>query len=177
MQYPQVVYKKTKKGVRKMCKSYRRMIGIVVGVSVLIVTATYTGIIPSSTKTPVENRINFNDPALQAKEFITYNSIALSPAQEKIKNEALSSIPAPCCGDHQISTCCCPCNLAKSVWGLSNLLVAERNYSAEEVKSTVLEWIKFTNEDGYAGNACYRGRCNLPFREDGCGGMGETTIF
>lgn len=154
-----------------MKKKYYWMIGIIVGVIVLVLTASYTRMIPEGTKTLVENAINFYDPHLQAKEFITYNSIALTPEQEKIKNEALSTIPAPCCSDYYISTCCCSCNLAKSVWGLSNFLIAERNYSTKEVKRAILEWINFTNKDGYAGNACYRGRCNLPFREDGCGGM------
>lgn len=160
-----------------MKRKYYWIIGIILGVIVIILAASYTRIITGSTKTLGENKINFYDPHLQAKEFITYNSMALTPAQEKIKNEALSTIPAPCCSDYSISTCCCPCNLAKSVWGLSNFLIAELNYSNEEVKSAVLEWIHLTNKDGYAGNACHRGRCNLPFKEDGCGGMDERRIF
>jgi hypothetical protein len=125
----------------------------------------------------MERGIQFHDLEVQTPEFIGYyDSIALTPAQEKIKNRALSTMPAPCCSDYPMSTCCCPCNLAKSVWGLSNFLIVEHNYNAEQVKEAVSEWIRFTNKEGYAGNACYIGRCESPFREDGCGGMGELIL-
>jgi len=155
------------------------MMGITLSAIVLILIVYYfTGIIAEGTKTLGEGGVKLYDAHLQAKEFIAYyNSIALTPEQEKIKSEALSDIPAPCCSNYSISTCCCPCNLAKSTWGLSNFLIAKLGFSAKQVKETVSEWIRFTNKDGYAGNACYRGRCNLPFREDGCGGMDERRIF
>jgi len=159
-------------------KNYYRMIGIALSVVVLILIAYYTEIIPEGTNPSGECGIKFYDPHLQAKEFIAYyNSIALTPEQEKIKSEALSAISAPCCSNYSILTCCCPCNLAKSVWGLSNFLIADHNYSAKQVKEAVSEWIHFTNKDGYAGNACNRGRCDSPFGEDGCGGMDEKKIF
>ena len=161
-----------------MKQKYYWMIGITLSAIVLFLAVYYTGFIPEDTEPLGKNRIEFYDAHSQAKEFIAYsNSIALTPEQEKTKSEALSAIPAPCCSNYSISTCCCPCNLAKSAWGLSNFLLAERNYNANQVKEAVSEWIHFTNKDGYAGNACYKGRCNLPFGEDGCGGMDERRIF
>lgn len=154
------------------------MIGTILSAIALILAVYYTGRIAENTKSPREGEIKFYDAHSQAKEFIGYhNSIALTPEQEQIKSEALSTIPAPCCSDNSISTCCCPCNLAKSVWGLSDFLIAKHNYSVNQVKEAVSEWIRFTNKDGYAGNACYKGRCSSPFSEDGCGGMDETRIF
>jgi hypothetical protein len=157
-------------------KNYYWMIGI--ALSVIVLTIYYTGLMPESAKPSGESGIKFYDAHLQAQEFIAYyNSIALTPEQEKIKSKALSAIPAPCCSNYSILTCCCPCNLAKSVWGLSNFLIAKLGFSANQVKEAVLEWIHFTNKDGYAGNACYMGRCNSSFKEDGCGGMNERRIF
>jgi hypothetical protein len=154
------------------------MIGIALGVVTLILITSYAEIIPEDTNPSVKRGIKFYDAKLQAKEFIAYyNSIALTSEQEKIKSEALSDTPAPCCSNYSILTCCCPCNLAKSVWGLSNFLIADQNYSAKQVKEAISEWIHFTNKDGYPGNACYRGRCNSSFREDGFGGMDERRIF
>lgn len=121
--------------------------------------------------------IVFYDARKQAAEFIGYyNSITLTAKQEQVKKEALSAIPAPCCGDYSIATCCCPCNLAKSVWGLSHFLIVEKGYGAEKVREVVNKWIGFINPDGYTGNSCYTGRCPKPFRENGCGGMDEKHI-
>jgi hypothetical protein len=120
-------------------------------------------------------RIRFYDVKLQAPEFIGYHDMILTPEQKRIKIEALRGIPAPCCSDYPISTCCCPCNLAKSVWGLANFLIINK-YNAQEIRKYVLDWIRFTNKGGYSGKACYVGRCELPFREDGCGGMKELKI-
>lgn len=159
-----------------MRQRYYLTIGI--ALSLITLTVYYAGRKAEGTKLPRENKIKFYDAHSQAREFIAYyNSIPLTSEQEQIKSEALSTISAPCCSNYSMSTCCCPCNLAKSAWGLSNLLIAKHNYSAKQVKEAVSEWIHFTNKDGYAGNACYKGRCNLPFSEDGCGGMDETKIF
>lgn len=122
--------------------------------------------------------IEFYDAREQAAEFISYyHSISLKPEGEEIKKEALSAIPAPCCKDYSIATCCCPCNLAKSVWGLSHLLIAREECSAVEVREVVERWIAFTNESGYSGVACYTKGCNRPFEADGCGGMSESRIL
>jgi hypothetical protein len=72
-------------------------------------------------KGAVASPIDFIDVKEQTKEFIAYSdSIQLTPEQELVKQEALSRIPAPCCSDNSAYTCCCPCNMAKSWWGLSN---------------------------------------------------------
>jgi hypothetical protein len=89
-----------------------------------------------------------------------------------------------------MSTCCCDCNLAKSVWGLSGYLAAEKGLGAEEVRASALQWLRFIHSDYYVGqelaergvnparydlpqgDSCYTGRCELPFAESGCGGMG-----
>jgi hypothetical protein len=122
---------------------------------------------------------SFYDVKSQTPEFIGYfHSIKLTPEQEKIKWEVLKSIPAPCCSDYPVLTCCCECNLAKSVWGLSNYLIAEHNYNAEQLERAVREWIKFTNPSGYTGDACYSpGGCYRSFGSNGCGGMTEENLI
>lgn len=121
--------------------------------------------------------IEFTDVKKQTREFIGYNeSIELTPEQELIKQKALSGIPAPCCSDNSALTCCCPCNMAKSWWGLSHHLIANEGYGAEEVQAAVEAWIEFINPDGFSGNACYTGGCNRPFDRNGCGGMSESKI-
>jgi hypothetical protein len=114
--------------------------------------------------------------ALAARYIAYYKSIALTPGQEKVKTEALETIPAPCCKEYSIATCCCPCNLAKSVWGLSHYLIAQRGQGAGEVRKAAREWLRTANPSGYAGDACGEGRCALPFHEDGCAGMDERKV-
>ncbi len=124
-----------------------------------------------------EDPVKFVDARSDAYRYIAYHRTAkLTPEQETTKEEALSAIPAPCCKDYSIATCCCPCNLAKAVWGLSEQLIVERGYGAERVKSVVEDWIHFTNADGYSGTACYKGGCGRPFDQDGCGGMNEKHV-
>ena len=140
-------------------------------------TAVYFAYVPAANQKVVAGGAEFGDARTQAAEFIAkYNSVSLTPAQRKIREEALSSIPAPCCKEFSIETCCCPCNLAKSVWGLASKLIAERDYDAAQVNSAVKEWIQFTNANGYTGDACHRGGCGRPFDKNGCGGMNENSI-
>jgi hypothetical protein len=125
-----------------------------------------------------EADLEFTDVRTQAREFVGYyQSIQLTPEQEAVKKEALSALPAPCCSDNTAYTCCCPCNMAKTVWGLSNHLIANKGYDAAQVKKAVEEWIAFINPDGFSGNVCYTGRCNQPWAEGGCGGMGAELVF
>jgi len=154
----------------------------VVGVALvfIVLAAYYTEVIPNEIEVTLnatevtlneKNTIVFSDVRSQAPEFLSYyDSITLSPEQERIKNEVLSSMPAPCCAD-PLSTCCCPCNLAKTVWGLSNFLIVKHGYNAEQLKDAISRWLSFTNKNGYTGVACYEGRCEFPFENDGCGGM------
>jgi len=122
--------------------------------------------------------LEFTDARTQAREFAGYNqSIQLTPEQEAVKKEALTAIPAPCCSDNTSYTCCCPCNMAKTIWGLSNWLIAEKGYDAPQVKKAVEDWIAFINPAGFSGDVCYTGRCGLPWAKGGCGGMGAEMIF
>jgi hypothetical protein len=128
-------------------------------------------------KGAVASPIDFIDVKEQTKEFIAYSdSIQLTPEQELVKQEALSRIPAPCCSDNSAYTCCCPCNMAKSWWGLSKHLIVYGGYGAEEVGAAVEEWIEFINPAGFSGNACYSGGCQRPFHRNGCGGMDEDQV-
>ena len=102
-----------------------------------------------------------------------YKSIQLTPEQEAIRKQALASMPAPCCNNFSAATCCCECNLSRSLWGLSKLLITEHQADAEQVRAAVEGWIEALNPSGYEGNTCTTGRCNLPFKMGGCGGMQE----
>ena len=75
------------------------------------------------------------------------------------------------------------------MWGLSKYLVVQENYSVEQVRESVLQWLRFIQPDYYViqelkargvdpavhglswNNPCYAGACELPFAERGCGGM------
>lgn len=123
-----------------------------------------------------------------------YNVAALTPEQERTMRNALLPLRAPCCDDNSMATCCCPCNLAKAVWGLSGYLVAEKRYGVEHVRKAALQWLRFIYSDYYViqemrnrgidpalhglfhENPCYVGECELPFRDGGCGGMGELKL-
>lgn len=107
--------------------------------TVLAVAALFAvpGIFAGTERGP-DGRLVFRDLRLQTEQFIDYwSAIRLTPAQEHIKAEALDAIPAPCCKDYPMKTCCCPCNLAKSAWGFSHYLIAKRGYTVPEVKRAV----------------------------------------
>ena len=123
-------------------------------------------------------RIRFVDVASQTAEFIGYSrSIDLTPAQRAVRDRALAAIPAPCCAKFSMDTCCCPCNLAKSVWGLSNFLITRQHAGDSEVRRATLEWIRFVNPGGFTGDVCDTGGgCSRRFADDGCGGMDERDL-
>ncbi len=122
--------------------------------------------------------LEFTDTKAQAAEYIRYyKNIELTPEQERVKAEALSALPAPCCSDNSLLTCCCPCNMAKSAWGLSAHLITERGFDAEQVRRAAVQWLEFANPDGYTGDACYTGGCGRSFEHNGCGGMNENHIL
>lgn len=124
-----------------------------------------------------KNEIKFYDVKAQSEEFLGYyNTIKLTPEQEKLKTEALSGLPAPCCSDTTMATCCCQCNHSKTVWGMTNYLITKLNYDKDQLRKAASEWIQFTHKNGIAGDACYKGRCNAPFHQDGCGGMKEDQL-
>ena len=130
-----------------------------------------------------------------------YNSIALSAEEQAMRDAALSSLVAPCCDDYPMSTCCCECNLARSVWGLSAYLITEKGYEVGQVQEASSQWLHFIRPDYYVASAlveeginprqfgfttedsCYTGGCNLPFYSrtssghlGGCGGMEELVL-
>jgi hypothetical protein len=128
-------------------------------------------------------------------QFIGYlKTYPLTPDQEAVKSEALSALEAPCCDDHTMYTCCCDCNLAKSVWGLSNYLIIEKGMGADAVRDAALQWLQFIRPEHYRVReleaqgvdpqtqglrhveSCYEGRCELPFSQAGCGGMDELRL-
>ena len=122
-------------------------------------------------------RPRFDDVKARTAEFIgRSSSIPLTPEQEKIKRQALRAIPAPCCKEYSIATCCCPCNLAKTVWGLANYAIARLGYDAAQTRALTIEWLQATNPAGYSGDACNRGGCPKRFSANGCGGMNEDAV-
>ncbi len=146
-------------------------LGILAGLGIYMVA---TG----SWKDAGSRSVEFTDLRRQTEEFHAYyRSIELNPDQEAVMREALSGIEAPCCGDHTAYTCCCPCNMAKSWWGLAKHLIAERGRDAEQVRRQVTEWIEFIGPNGFSGDACYTGGCIRPFHQNGCGGMDENAII
>ena len=121
--------------------------------------------------------IEFRDVEAQSRQFMQwYAEIRLSKAQEAVKKAALDPIPAPCCSDNSAYTCCCACNISRTIWGLSQYMIARQNATAEQVRSKIQEWIAFINPKRFSGSACYSGGCPRPFSEDGCGGMNASNL-
>jgi hypothetical protein len=113
----------------------------------------------------------------EIKTFIGfYHSIRLTPEQERLKVEALSAMPAPCCSKYSLATCCCPCNMAKAAWGLAARLITEKGYNGEKIRLAEASWLKKVNPDGFSGDSCFTGGCKRPMRANGCGGMKEDSI-
>lgn len=124
-----------------------------------------------------EDTLEFTDVRQQTLQFIEFErTIELSPEQEEVKREALSSLPAPCCSDNSAYTCCCPCNSAKAWWGLAAHLIVDKGYDAEQVRSKVADWFEFINPGGFSGDACYTRGCARPFDANGCGGMDDQSV-
>lgn len=120
--------------------------------------------------------VGFDDARAQTVEFMGYyDSIQLTAGQQRIKEQALRPLPAACCSEFSALTCCCECNLSRSVWGLTHHLIA-KGYGAEEVRSTVQQWLAFVSPAGHSGRSCATGRCGKPFAEDGCGGMSPSAL-
>jgi hypothetical protein len=118
--------------------------------------------------------IAFVDLESQMREFIGYeSSIQLTAAQEAVKKDALERRQAVCCDDYTAYTCCCSCNLSKSLWGLSNYLIAVKGMDANQVAEATSRWIEFAGPGGFTGDACYTGGCGRAPHANGCGGMAE----
>jgi len=106
-----------------------------------------------------------------------YRTIALTPEQERVKVEALSAIPAPCCAENPLATCCCPCNMAKAAWGLSAWLITEKGFGVDQLQEATRTWLAAANPDGFSGDACHSGGCSRAMRHNGCGGMNESQVL
>lgn len=127
--------------------------------------------------TALDGELRFTDIDAQSREFMRYYySIELTPEQEAIKKEVLSAMPAACCKTSNAYTCCCPCNLSKTVWGLSNYVLTEKSADARQLRDVVENWMKATNAKGYSGDACHTGGCQRKFSDDGCGGMHDAEL-
>ena len=127
--------------------------------------------------TALDGELRFADIDAQSREFMGYYySIELTPEQEAIKKEVLEAMPAACCDNSNAYTCCCPCNLSKTVWGLSNYVLTEKAADAQQLREVVENWMKATNERGYSGDACHTGGCQRKFSDDGCGGMHDAEL-
>ncbi|HBL30513.1 MAG TPA: hypothetical protein DD490_27065 [Acidobacteria bacterium] len=133
--------------------------------------------VPAAVAAPVSSKPARDFRAEAAKYIDDYNSYRLTPDQEGIKTAALTKIPAPCCDDNSIATCCCPCNMAKAVWGMSAYLIVEEGYGARQLEKAVRDWLAAANPNGFSGRTCYTGGCGRSFDQDGCGGMVEGYIF
>lgn len=123
--------------------------------------------------------VRFFDAPSQTAEFIGYSrSITLTPGEQRVRDEALQAMEAPCCEKFSLATCCCPCNLAKSAWGLTNYLIARKGASAAEVRDAVGGWLAFVNPNGFSGDVCdTAGGCARRFAHNGCGGMDERNLL
>ncbi|MHB0972414.1 MAG: hypothetical protein ACYC7A_03990 [Thermoanaerobaculia bacterium] len=132
----------------------------------------------ASPVTPLRADVVFSGTRDETERFIAYyQSIHLTPEQERVKVEALASIPAPCCSDNPLATCCCPCNMAKAAWGLSAWLIGEKSFDAVQVRQAAKDWLAAANPGGFSGDACDTGGCSRPIHENGCGGMNDKQVL
>ncbi len=157
-------------------RPHRKVRWLVVMAVALIALIAVSGLLKNE-NAAVASPIEFTDVRENTKEYIGfYNSIELTPEQKLIKREALSAIKAPCCSDNSAYTCCCPCNMAKSWWGLAHHLIVDEGYGADQVQAAVEGWIDFIGPKGFSGDACSTGGCGRAFHRNGCGGMSESKI-
>jgi hypothetical protein len=154
-----------------MCRTFHT------GLALLLMLALGSGSARSDAQTesgwhPQSVFIAFEGSQAEAETFMAYyDSIQLTAAQEAVRQEALQAMPAPCCSNFSAATCCCECNLSRTIWGLSKFLIALEGRSAGEVRTAVTAWINAINPSGYPGNTCFTGGCLRSFKEGGCGGM------
>jgi hypothetical protein len=147
------------------------------GLGLLLILALGSGSARGDAQTesrghPQSVSIAFEGSQAEAERFMAYyDSIQLTAAQEAVRQEALQPLPAPCCSSFSAATCCCECNLSRTIWGLSKFLIAREDRSAGEVRAAVTAWIGAINPSGYPGNTCFTGGCGRSFKEGGCGGM------
>ncbi len=155
---------------------------LAVGLVILVAAiTTYSYLRPAAMRgeAPKTSSVPPASAAVQARarELIRYADMTLAPEQQAIKVEVLGSMPAYCCKKFPLLTCCCPCNLSKTVWGLSNYLIVVEQADAARLRTEVKDWIKRTNPGGYSGDGCFHGGCKRPFNQNGCGGMDQANVL
>jgi len=164
-------------------ESSKRRVALIASISLLAVAAGGVAVLRARTVSrqdppPTGSVASASAPRDRAVTLISYNdAIVLTPEQQQVMTTALSSIAAPCCNQNSMATCCCPCNLAKSVWGLSKYLIAREGADEETVRSAASEWIHSANPHGFSGDACFSNGCNRPFERNGCGGMNSSRVM
>jgi len=123
-----------------------------------------------------------------------YTSVPLTEDDPRYV-DTLTTLVAPCCDDNPAFQCCCEngegraCNLIRSGKGLAAHLILDLDFAAEEVRGSVHQWFRFARPDYYLAAAleargvspipygltsegsCYRGMCDTPASQGGCGGM------
>lgn len=130
----------------------------------------------ASAASPTGRNASGRDLKAETREYIRRADAPLPPELKKVRDEVLSKIPAPCCAKFSAATCCCPCNLAKSIWGLSNTMLVRHKANPKQLREAVLEWIRVNNRAGWTGDACFTGGCGRAFAKNGCGGMDDQQI-
>jgi hypothetical protein len=129
-------------------------------------------------KTAEPKTLTFEGSRAEAERLMAYyRSIRLTTEQEAVKREALEAIPAPCCSNFTAATCCCECNLTRTIWGLSHFVIAERGFGVGQVRGAVNAWLQAINPSGFPGDSCFTGGCLRSFGEGGCGGMRESELI
>jgi hypothetical protein len=154
-----------------MCRRFHIGIVVLVALSLGSVFAT-SNARSQGREEPQTAPFAFEGSRAEAERFIGYyDSIELTAAQEAVRKEALQAMPAPCCSNFSAATCCCECNMARTIWGLSKFLITQEGRGAEEVREAASAWVHSINPSGYTGDACFTGGCGRSFKEGGCGGM------
>jgi hypothetical protein len=167
-----------KEDVLSKTRSRVHALALVAALAGLAAVAAFAAPASTGPRKGVPKTVQFRNVRADSERFIDFwSAIALTPAQARIRAEALTALPAPCCSDYTMEVCCCPCNLAKSAWGLSHYLIAKEGYNAPEVKAAVQQWLRFVNPGGFSGNACSMGGCKRPFARNGCGGMDAERVI
>lgn len=154
-------------------------------ITILVIAVTSTLSACSAKGASAENpgasneasKMEFTGDRAETERFIEwYKSIDLTAEQVATRKAALEALPAPCCSQFTADTCCCECNMKRATHGLAKYLIAKRGWSADAVRTAVAEWHKVSHPNGFRGDACMKGRCNLSFAQDGCAGMTDGVL-
>ncbi len=100
----------------------------------------------------------------------------LTPEQEALRVAGLENIKAPCCAEYSAATCCCPCNLAKALWGFTKKMILEDQATAGQIQVEAEAWLANISVEEFTGDACFDGGCGRSMRHNGCGGMQEEDV-